>query len=468
MAMSAGAGHDLGGIIKWWSAREDWRPRVDVVMAEHFEPAMKAFGLGFEEIGATLGGTWALTLWGGAFEDFLTRRFGPDNENPVEAYLRRRRWQEPVEARTYMAAVRTSAMSLYEASDIIPGQSFRARDLVRGGDPLLVSERTATRTLKTWDRIAGRVVEHNGKTILAGGLLSFTLEASEGLLSRLRDHVPDAGAKRHDGTSKAGALKGWRGSDEDLRRAAPLFTAAWLFDVLPRTLHTDSSKLFNSEGDEILFHRINFPLTEASSADAIVARLNQLTDLRQASATFWNWLGDRAASSAVGKGGKGITFNSTMEDGSPVLGTIEVNERFVLLEANSPARAQKGTAMLAAALDGLVASPLTEIQTVEQMQAAARRKPKDVAAAIPPDIKEKLVHDALDQHYRALLDKPTPMLDDVSPRAVSRTSRSREILAVWLKHLENRSRHTKDRNDPMATYDFTWMWRELNVEHLRD
>ena len=35
-----------GGIIKW-CAREDWRPRVDAVMAEHFEPAMKAFGLDF-------------------------------------------------------------------------------------------------------------------------------------------------------------------------------------------------------------------------------------------------------------------------------------------------------------------------------------------------------------------------------------------------------------------------------------
>src|SRR6202166_4901112 len=149
--MSARPGHDLSGIIKW-SAREDWRPRVDAVMAEHFESAPRAFGIAFEDIDDVLGGTWTLTLWGCAFEDFLTRRFGPDNENPVEVYLRRRRWQEPVEARTYMAAVRTSAMSLYEASDIIPGQSFRARDLVRGGDPVLVSERTATRTLKTWDR----------------------------------------------------------------------------------------------------------------------------------------------------------------------------------------------------------------------------------------------------------------------------------------------------------------------------
>jgi len=462
--MSARVGHDLSGIIKW-CAREDWRPRIDAVMAEHFEPAMKAFGLDFQEIGEALGGTWAVTLWGCAFEDFLTRRFGPGDENPVEVYLRRRGWKEPVTARTYMTALRTSLMSLYEASDIIPGQSFRARDLVRGGDPVVVSERTATRTLKTWDRIAARIVEHNGKMILAGGLLSVTLEASEGLFSRLRDRPSNAGAKRHGG---AGALKGWRGSDEDLRRAAPLFTLAWLFDVLPRALHVDPPKLFNSDGDEILFHRVNFPLTEAASADAIAARLDQLADLRRASATFWNWLGDRAASGAKAKVAKGIIFNSSMEDGSPVLGTIELNESFVLFEANSPTRAQRGTAMLAAALGDLVGSPLTEIQTVEQLQAAPRRKPDEAAAAIPPEVQEKLVHEVLDQHYRASLDEPTPMLGNVSPRAAARTARGREDLVVWLKHLENRSRHTTDRNDPVATYDFTWMWRELNVDHLRN
>ena len=71
----------------------------------------------------------------------------------------------------------------------------------------------------------------------------------------------------------------------------------------------------------------------------------------------------------MAKSGKGTTFNSNMEDGSPVLGTIELNERFVLLEANSPVRAQRGTAMVAAALGDLVGSPLTEIQTVEQFEA---------------------------------------------------------------------------------------------------
>jgi hypothetical protein len=123
--MSAPVGQDLSGIIKW-CAREEWRPHVDAVMAEHFEPAIEAFRMTFEAIGDALGGSWDMTLWGCAFEDFLTRRFGPNDENPVEAYLRRRGWKERVTTRAYMTALQTSVMSLYEVSDIVLGQSLRA------------------------------------------------------------------------------------------------------------------------------------------------------------------------------------------------------------------------------------------------------------------------------------------------------------------------------------------------------
>jgi hypothetical protein len=208
-------------------------------------------------------------------------------------------------------------MSLYEVSDIMTGQSFHARDFLRGGDPVLVSERSATRTLKTWDRIAARIVEHNGKMILAGGSLAFTLEASEGLFSRLRNPSSNAGAKRHGGASTAGALKGWRGSDDDLRRAAPMFTSAWLSEVLSRTLRKDPLKLFNGDGDEILFHRVNFPLTDAASAETIATRLNQLADLRQASATFWNWLDERRASGPRRRAAKALRSTATWRTAAP-------------------------------------------------------------------------------------------------------------------------------------------------------
>jgi hypothetical protein len=70
----------------------------------------------------------------------------------------------------------------------------------------------------------------------------------------------------------------------------------------------------------------------------------------------------------------------------------------------------------------------------------------------------KLVHATLEQRFR--------LLGNLTPRAAARTKSGREKLVVWLKHLENRSRQP-EATDPMATYDFAWLWRELKVEHLR-
>src|SRR6516162_7212401 len=181
---------DLTGLIKFL-ARDDWKSCFEAVLGEHFGPAMQEFDLEYEAIGAALGGGWDMTLWGVAFEDFLGRKFEPNGRNFVDEFLRRRGWNESAPMKTYMRGLRDSIMSLYEASAIVPGQSFLARDLVRGGEPVLISERTATRTLKEWDRIAARIVVEGHarpqKRILAGGVLAFTFEASERLIAELQE-----------------------------------------------------------------------------------------------------------------------------------------------------------------------------------------------------------------------------------------------------------------------------------------
>ena len=77
------------------------------------------------------------------------------------------------------------------------------------------------------------------------------------------------------------------------------------------------------------------------------------------------------------------------------------------------------------------------------------------------------MHEPLDRQYRALLDQPVPMLGDVTPRRAARSAAGPAKLAAWLKHLENRSRQHPSPTDPIATYDFAWLWRELKVENLR-
>ena len=93
--------------------------------------------------------------------------------------MKRRGWKESGGTRAYIGALRRSSMSLYEVSDIVAGVSFLARDLVRGGDPVRVFERSATRSLSQWDRIAARVVTVLGKTQITGSVLPFSHQLAE-------------------------------------------------------------------------------------------------------------------------------------------------------------------------------------------------------------------------------------------------------------------------------------------------
>ncbi len=122
--------------------------------------------------------------------------------------------------------------------------------------------------------------------------------------------------------------------------------------------------------------------------------------------------------------------------------------------------------MLREALGERVGAPLTDVETVEQARAAhAGEGPP--SSEVSPALATELVHGMLDKQYRATLEIAVAMLVDISPREAARTAAGREKLVAWLKHLENRSANQDDPADPMATYDFTWMWRELGVEELR-
>jgi hypothetical protein len=162
----------LQGLMKWLS-RVEWRDRFAEIYDHHLLPACRRTGFDAEEVMAILGEDWFMTtVWGCAFEDFLTRE-GTDGRNIVDDYLKRRGWKEGASARAYMSALRRSVMSLYEVSDIVRDTSFRARDLVRGGDPILISERSATRSLKQWDSIATRVVQIGSQMHISGAVLPY-------------------------------------------------------------------------------------------------------------------------------------------------------------------------------------------------------------------------------------------------------------------------------------------------------
>jgi hypothetical protein len=292
-----------------------------------------------------------------------------------------------------------------------------------------------------------------GKNYFAGGLLPFTPQATEALLDGLRLMFGKKNSK------KLPAVK-----DEDLQAAASMFTLSWLFDTLERTMGIPS--LQNSDGDELVFHDVRFSLASGATQKDIAAQVNTIPGVSQENAKFWNWL--EAAPNSKAKRGSTLSLDTTMDNGSRVLGNVELKGRFLHLATNSVERAGKGTALIQQALGDLVGVPLTEVRTIEQMMSERPlRDQEDAASDIPPEIAKQIVHQFMDRQYREILDQPVDMLGKKTPRQATKSSAGRQKVAEWLKYLENQSARQPNPTDPMATYSFEWMWRELGVLDLR-
>jgi hypothetical protein len=335
-----------------------------------------------------------------------------------------------------------------------------------------VSERLATRSLKAWDRIAARVVRLGTKEEMAGGVLLFDYDTSEIVLKALRRAGKKARRNagelarqpgRHiDPALIAAALT----TTEILRASAFLFTNVWLDDLLTRTLRPALPRMYNTDGDELMFTTVTYPLQPQATAIAIRLALTTISALQPENQTFWNWIKPQP-SARKRRPANGQTLITTLGDGSLVLGTLELRNGSLVLEVNSQQRAARGRALIEPVLGQLIGEPLTEARTVAQLMAS---RPAGSSTALPSglsaDEERELLHATLDRHYRNLLNEPVPMLGNTSPLSAAQTAEGRERLAVWLKLLENGAAKQAS-GTPMSDYDLSWMWEKLGVTELR-
>ena len=442
---------NLAGLQKW-VAREEWREAFAETIDLHVGDACANAGFGFEQLAECIGDHHATIALACAFEDFLTRDLD-DGRNIADDYLKRRGWNESVANKTYIAALRSSVMSLYEISDIVLDQSFLARDLVRGGEPVRVSEKTGTHYMKQWDRMAARIVQTGSRAEMAGGALPYSREASEILLETLDDAKVT--------TALAGT--------EFLRGAAFLFTGVWLDDVLDRTLNPQVPQMRNTDGDDIAFTSVQFPLNAVVTEEGVAQALAKVLALRPADESVWNWFGPAAAGRSRRPDRQAPDRQpivTTTDDGTPVLGTVELKGRTLVLEANSLQRAERGRAMLAAALKGMTGNPLVVSGGADEVWAADSARHANPLSQFSPEEAREITQAFLHRHYTDVLDQPLPMLGNKTPRQAARSARGREKVVEWLKLLENGAAR-QETGSPMAGYDLSWMWQELGVGDLR-
>jgi hypothetical protein len=257
-----------------------------------------------------------------------------------------------------------------------------------------------------------------------------------------------------------------------LGAAAPLITRAWLESALEQVRGGPLPELVNADGEALVFCETRFPLADPARAGEVAARLDRLPDLHrdEPDEPAWTWMAagkaTRDEARAAGKAVRLATFDAA---GGPVLGSVRLEGDAVVLTASSVERAERGQAMVREALGELVGTPLTSMQTPEQMLAERSAEDDDDGVEeppLPPEETEAVMREVMDQHYRGVLGEPVPMLDGKSPRQAARSKTGRRKVAEWLKYLENQAARRAGAGG-MPAYDFGWMWEELKIADLR-
>ena len=232
----------LDGLLKWMQ-RGRWCEHLNDVFDEHTYAYCDLYDLDtIEELSAKIGQHWFTHLSNIVLMDFLARI--TEDGNVVDLYLKRRGWKEKSIPKAFFKGVRDSVMSLYEVSDIRHGESFLARDLILGGDPILVEESTATKNMLQWEQIAMRIVEVRGHNIVVGGMLPYKSEVAEQVIGEFSQFVVDVRTD-FEGMFKGQIGKMFKSQSQDpapeliqqltlvmsLAMSAPLISEVWLMET---------------------------------------------------------------------------------------------------------------------------------------------------------------------------------------------------------------------------------------------
>ena len=306
---------------------------------------------------------------------------------------------------------------------------------------LQVRERKGSRTLHRWDVIATRIFSPgaSGKAELDGGLLPILRMRTEGLLVQVRQHLEDMRKDSPD-------------LDERRRHAMfpPMYHQAWL---APPSIPT----LVNYDGDTIIETKVYYDLAEGEG-DAVGIRLDGIADLErdEDGGQQWTWSGvgtDRA---------------------EPIVrGWVRIDGRRLVLHTNSTQRADRGRAMIEAALGELVKFRVAETSDprvgAERALASGEHLADGLAdgraeTELPSELREP-ANAAVEAHYQAhyekWIDEPVPMFDDKTPREAAASPKLRPRVHQAMKDLERMYERALEHGQP--GFDPSWLREELGV-----
>ena len=356
----------------------------------------------------------------------------------LEGYLAEHGRRLSRSERGWLAAQQAAWLSVWEVIAVEPGKTLTLRDLLTH-EERCVREVRGSQTVVVRDALLGRVVDHEGASLLCAAHprplppvdVAEVVRRARGRLRRKRavpvERLRDESFGRY-------LIQRWEEAVEELDLCAEI----------PPQLH-------NTDGDPLLLTTDHFDLEPAARAE-VERRLAGMAGVEAEDAD-----GDGEPEGSVYVFSiPGNRMHASWEN--TLIGRACLSGATLRLETNSRERADTLRARVEDACGGLLSHRARE--HADPLSPPVRAAVRDVPSEPPPPEARQLLLDFKRRHYAEWLDQALPALGGRSPRAAVRTAQGRDAVDVLLKDMEN---HEQRHAGPDA-FDFADLRQQLGLE----
>ncbi len=362
-----------------------------------------------------------------------------DGRSVVDWYLDAEGQRLAPRERAWLEAQQSSWLTIWEVVGVDPGKTVALRDLL-SGEERLVHEVNGSKVLKSRDALLGRVVDHEGVSVLCGihPRPLPPLEAAEvvrRVRGKLRKKTAIAVERLQDEPLGRYMIETWEGAVDnyDSRQLVP-------------------PKITNTDGDDLLL-TIDHYAFDPVSRGVVERRLGLMKNVEPPIE------GEPEPHYAFLKPGNAMhqSWDNT------VIGKAWTTGGGLKVETNSIRRADDLRKRIEKACGGLLRHRAREhsdpiaLMTSSAGANTTRKKPE--AEADSPEI-QQLLRQYKERHYADWLDQSIPALGGKSPREAVRTKAGRGRVDLLLKDIEN---HEASLPEGLR-FDFQKLRRELRLE----
>ena len=322
-------------------------------------------------------------------------------------------------------------MGLYEVQTVIPGESLVLKDLFTRRS-VKVLERSASRSLRKWDALFTRIARMGEVGLITGPVLEVPRRKLQWAIDSLKKFTDEPGDR------SVTWARFFKNHWDDVPY---LWFLLWVSPF-------EGMELQNFDGHDLRDISVAYSLVAGGGAQAS-ARLDGIDELSRDDDERWAWVEERD--------------RGALENVSVAFVSIEGDS--VVLRVNSREREERVRERIDQVFGDLVvkvdrSSEAMDMEAIQRGPGPVDDGPED--EPIPLDVQRQVVHQMLASHYRRWLDEPVPALDGLTPRQAAAKRSHRQRVVALLKSIEVDARR-RGSDDPMAGFDFRWLWKELSI-----